>query len=358
MTLPTDIEFNNTGQPGKILVVDDTPENVGLLGQMLEAEGYEISTAPNGEIGLEIARSFNPDLILLDIMMPVLDGFDTCQALKKNRDTRDIPVIFISALNDVQDIIKGFGIGGLDYIVKPFRREEVLARVQTHIRLYNLMKEREELTQVLEEKVYERTRELQETRLEVIQCLGRAGEYRDNETGMHVVRLSHFAARLGKELGMPKDQCNLLFHASPMHDIGKIGIPDKILLKPGKLESDEWEIMQSHVTIGAEILSRDESPLMKMARLVALHHHEKWDGSGYPNQLKGEEISLEGRVIAVCDVFDALTSERPYKKAWPLDKTLVFLENGKDQHFEGRIVKAFQSIVPDIMKIREEFKDE
>ncbi len=350
--------MNNSNGPGKILIVDDTPANLGVLGKTLELENYEISTAPNGELAVEIANSFDPDLILMDIMMPGMDGFETCKVLKDDPKTKGIPVIFMSSLNDTQNICKGFDHGGLDYIPKPFRREEVLSRVRTHIQLHSLIKEREQYTQTLEETVRQRTQELHSTRLEVINCLGRAGEYRDNETGMHVVRMSHYSRVLAKKVGLSDEKCSLLFHASPMHDIGKIGIPDHVLLKPGKLTPEEWTIMQTHVTIGAEILSRDDSPLMKTAKTVALHHHEKWDGSGYPNQLKGEEISLEGRIIAVCDVFDALTSKRPYKDPWPMDKTMALIEDSRGKHFEPSVVDCFKEIIPEILEIKEEFKDE
>ncbi|QPJ60853.1 MAG: two-component system response regulator [Candidatus Nitronauta litoralis] len=343
--------------PGKILIVDDTPANLGVLGNTLESEGYEISTAPSGEIALEIANSFSPELIFLDIMMPGMDGFQTCEALKNSLETQDIPVIFMSALNDVDSICKGFDHGGLDYIAKPFRREEVLSRAKTHIQLYKLINERKNYTRTLEDTVKKRTKELHDTRLEVINCLGRAGEFRDNETGMHVVRMSHFARLLGETIGLSEEKSSLLFHASPMHDIGKIGIPDNVLLKPGKLNEEEWEIMKSHVTIGATILSRDDSPLMKTAKIVALHHHEKWDGSGYPNNLKGEAISLEGRIIAICDVFDALTSKRSYKDPWPINKTMELIESSSGKHFEPALVNRFKKIVPEVLKIKEEFAD-
>lgn len=351
--------------PGKILIVDDTPANISILGKTLETNGYEIATAPNGEIALEVLQGFEPDLILMDIMMPGMDGYETCKAIKKNPNHQKIPVIFISALNDTQDVCQAFSHGGVDYVVKPFRREEVLSRVETHLQLYHLLREREKQAVLLEEKVRERTQELNdiaqqlhETRREVINCLGRAGEYRDNETGMHVVRMSYFSARLGREMGMSEEDADLLFHASPMHDIGKIGIPDNVLLKPGKLDAEEWEIMKTHVTIGVEILSRDDSPLMAMARLVALHHHEKFDGSGYPNGLKGDQISLEGRIIAVCDVFDALTSERPYKKAWSMEESLNFLEEGKGKHFDPLVVDTFKKIFPEMIEIKMKFGDE
>jgi len=344
--------------PGKILIVDDTPANLDVLGRTLEAEGYDISAAPSGEIALEIAVDFCPDLILLDIMMPGIDGFETCKRLKKDSKTKDIAIIFISALNDTEQICKGFDQGGMDYITKPFRREEVLARVRTHVKLRALMKAQERQNQILEQKVDERTKELRDTQLEVINRLGLAGEYRDNETGMHVVRMSQFSALLGAKAGMHKKDSELLLQASPMHDIGKIGIPDNILLKPGKLDHKERGIMNTHVKIGVQILSGNDSPLMKMARTVALHHHEKWDGSGYPAGLKGEEISLEGRVVAICDVFDALTSERPYKEAWPVDKALDFLEDNKGTHFEPILIEKFKTILPQVLDIRNQFSDE
>ncbi len=344
--------------PGKILIVDDTPANIDVLGKTLEEEGYEISAAPTGEIALEIADNFCPDLILLDIMMPGIDGFETCNRLKENPITKDIAVIFISALNDTDQICKGFDHGGMDYITKPFRREEVLARVRTHIKLRTLLKQQEKQNQILEQKVQDRTKELRDTRLEVINRLGLAGEYRDNETGMHVVRMSQFSARLGLEAGMSIEESELLLQASPMHDIGKIGIPDSILLKPGKLDPKEREIMNTHVDIGAEILSGNDSSLMQMAKAVALHHHEKWDGSGYPKGLKGKEISFEGRIVAICDVFDALTSERPYKKAWTIENAMEFLEEKKGTHFQPDLVDKFKIILPEVIEIRSKFSDD
>lgn len=324
----------------EILIVDDTPASVALLRATLEPEGYRISMAPNGEIALEMVSRHMPDLILLDILMPGIDGFETCRQLKINQSAREIPIIFITSKNETENIVRGFSLGCVDYIPTPFRQEEICARVKTHLRLRQLIKE------------------LYSTRLEVIRRLGRASQCRDNGTGMHVLRMSQFAARLGLRSGLSEEESDLLRHASPMHDIGKIGIPDRILKKTGKLLPDEWEVMQSHVNIGEELLDGSDFDLMQMAKRIAAEHHEKWDGSGYPRGLKGEEISLEGRIAALCDVFDALISERPYKKAWSVEEATKFIEEKKGQYFDPYLVEKLMEILPEIQEIRQQFPED
>jgi putative two-component system response regulator len=210
---------------------------------------------------------------------------------------------------------------------------------------------------ILEQKVRERTRELEETRMEIIRRLGRAAEYRDNETGLHIIRMSKFSQILGQATGMSDQDSGMLLNASPMHDIGKIGIPDSILLKPGKLDADEWEIMKTHSSIGAKILSGHPSELMQMAREIALTHHEKWDGSGYPGGLSGEEIPLSGRIVALADVFDALTSERPYKKAWAVDDAVSFIKENSGKHFDPTLVELFIDRLDEIIEVRDKYAE-
>jgi len=334
----------------RVLVVDDTPANLAVLKETLTPEGYKLAFANTGEKALEIAAQINPDLILLDVMMPGIDGYETCTRLKKDDKTKDIPIIFITAKKETEDVVQGFKVGGIDYIPKPFQQDEVCSRVRTHLELRELQKR-------LEHKVKERTQQLNESRLEIVGRLGKAAEYKDNETGMHVIRMSQFSELLARELGKDDHYCELILNASPMHDIGKIGIPDRVLLKPGKLDDDEWQIMKSHTTMGAEILSGGESELMKMSATIAITHQEKWDGSGYPEGLKGEEIPLEGRIVAIADVFDALTSVRPYKKAWTVEKAVELIEQESGKHFDPALVPLFVKVLPEVIKVKDKFSD-
>ncbi len=296
-------------QPGgTLLVVDDVPENITTLAGMLRDQ-YRVVFATKGADALEMVRRETIDLILLDVMMPDMDGHEVCRRLKANLATRHIPVIFVTALGEASDEARGLQLGAVDYLPKPCHPAIVRLRVQMHL-------ERRNQSLALERMVRERTAELAETRVEIVRRLGRAAEYRDNETGMHVIRMSHTSQLLALAAGASAGEAELLLNAAPMHDIGKIGIPDRILTKPGPLDPDEWKIMQTHAAIGAEIIGEHGSDLLRLARTVALTHHEKWDGSGYPAGLAGEAIPLEGRIVAIADVFDALTSERPYKRAW------------------------------------------
>ncbi|PIQ99256.1 MAG: two-component system response regulator [Nitrospinae bacterium CG11_big_fil_rev_8_21_14_0_20_45_15] len=333
-----------------ILLVDDNPENLSVLSETLKPDGYKLGFAPNGEKALDVAAHMMPDLILLDVMMPGIDGFETCRRLKANPETQNIPVIFITAKKE-EDIMEGFDVGGVDYISKPFRHKEVCARVRSHLELH-LLKNK------LEQKVKERTHELNVTRLEVIDRLGRAAEYRDNETGLHVKRMSHFSALLARAVGMSDEECDLLLYASPMHDIGKIGIPDHILLKAGKLDAEEWETMKTHTKIGSEILQGSSYQLMQWAQIIALTHQERWDGSGYPKGLKGDEIPLISRIVAISDVFDALTSDRPYKTAWTVEDAMTEIENKSGVDFDPSLVIKFREILPEILDVKQRFMEE
>jgi putative two-component system response regulator len=333
-----------------ILVVDDTPHNIAVLTEILRGD-YRVLAATHGEQALKIARGDPPpDLILLDVMMPGMSGHEVCQRLQAESSTRKIPVIFVTAMDQVEDETKGFALGAVDYITKPVSPPIVMARVKTHLALFNQHRE-------LERMVRERTEELHHTQLEIIKRLGRAGEFRDNETGMHVVRVAHFCRLLGEAARMNEEDVDLLFNAAPMHDIGKIGIRDAVLLKPGKLDEKEIKIMRQHVPFGAEIMGEHANRLLSMARLIILTHHEKWDGTGYHRGLKGEEIPLVGRITAIADVFDALTSVRPYKQAWPIQDAVAFIQREAGTSFDPELVPKFVALLPQILAIREQFSD-
>ncbi|KQT41291.1 MULTISPECIES: two-component system response regulator [unclassified Methylophilus] len=326
-----------TQQP-RILIVDDEPLNLKVLKQVLQ-DDYRLSFAKNGMDALELVKKEKPRLILLDVMMPGMTGFEVCKQLKDDPDTQTIPVIFVTALADETDESQGFKAGGVDYINKPISPAIVRARVKTHLSLIHID-------------------ELKSTHLELIQRLGRAAEFKDNETGMHVIRMSHVSGRIALEMGMDAGFAEQLVHAAPMHDIGKIGIPDQVLLKPGKLDEEELATMRTHPQLGADILDKSTSPLIKLAYTVALYHHEKWDGTGYPYGLKGEEIPIEARIVAIADVFDALLSKRPYKEAWPIDKVVEEIKSQSNRHFDPAVVEALLNCLPDLIAINAKWREE
>ncbi|WP_019028032.1 HD-GYP domain-containing protein [Colwellia piezophila] len=332
-----------------VLVVDDLPENVNILTNILKAD-YRIKAAIDGESAIKIAKKDPPDLILLDIMMPRMDGYQVCKALKADPLTHNIPIIFVSARSEVEDETIGFECGAVDYITKPVNGSLVRKRVRAHINLYNQ-------TRHLQSEVKLRTVELETSQLDLVNRLGRAAEFKDNETGMHVKRMSKYSAIIALEMGLNESDATLIEQASPMHDIGKIGIPDHILLKPGKFEADEWEIMKTHVDIGVQILKSGKSLLLDWACIIAQNHHEKWDGSGYPQSLKGEAIPLIGRIVAIADVFDALTSIRPYKKAWLIDDAVEFIKRESGKHFDPNVVDAFIRSLAKILIVKDRYQE-
>lgn len=344
-------------QASTVLIVDDEPANVKLLERTLRAFGYhELLSTTDPRTVLDIYRSHACDLIILDLNMPYLDGFEVMRQLQACGANLP-PILILTAQLEQEHRVRALRDGAHDYVTKPFAVDELMARVRNllHVQLYQ--KSMRERNQWLEERVRKRTRELYDTRLQIVQRLGRAAEFRDNETGLHIIRMSKMSQVLAEAAGMSPQDCELLLNASPMHDIGKIGIPDHILLKPGKLDPHEWDVMKTHSTIGAEILSGDGSELLVMARDIALNHHERWDGTGYPGGLRGEQIPLVGRIVALADVFDALTSVRRYKEAWTVEIALNYISSNRGKHFDPQLVDVFQTQCEKILAIKEQFAE-
>lgn len=343
---------------GKILIVDDEESNVRLLEHMLIQNGFsEIRWTTDSRNVEALYLRFKPDLVLLDLNMPFMNGIEVMERLHEI-ETESFPsIVVFTADNNDDTKIRSLVSGALDFLGKPFNIVEAIARIKNMLNVRLLHNSVSDQNRLLDQKIRARTQELADTRLEVVQRLGRAAEYRDNETGMHVIRMSRYSFLLGEAVGFSPDKCELILHASPMHDIGKIGIPDSILLKPGKLDAGEWETMKTHSEIGGEILSGSGSALMNLAELIALSHHEKWDGSGYPKGLKGGEIPIEGRIVAICDVFDALTSERPYKREWPVEKAIQELQDLSGRHFDPDLVDKFIETLPEVLKVKEQYQD-
>ncbi len=345
-------------EEGKILIIDDEVGNIRVLERLLRGANFvNVKSISDSRLAVETYHSFKPDLIMLDLKMPNMDGFEVMAELKKIKMETYLPILVLTAQREHSTRLKALESGAKDFLTKPFELTEALTRVSNLMEVKLLNNQIYDHNNNLETLVRERTLELEQTRLEIIHRLGRAAEFRDNETGRHVIRLSHMCERLAREIGMNNEDCQLLLHASPLHDVGKIGIPDTILLKEGELTPDEWEVMKMHPVIGAEILAGSTSKMMKMAETICLTHQERWDGLGYPLGLKGEEIPLVGRIIAICDVFDVLTSVRPYKKAYSIEKAMEIIESKNGTDFEPRLVEAFKKILPDLLDIIQEFAD-
>jgi len=331
-------------KPWRVLLVDDEPNNLQLLRQILKGK-YQLSIAKDGQQALEVTRDVKPDLILLDVMMPVLDGYRTCEVLKSDPETASIPIIFVTAKSDVFDEIQGFGVGAVDYITKPVSGPVVLARVATHLALYDQQRD-------MQIQITQRTADLAESQRAAIHMLGEAGHYNDTDTGLHIWRMAAYAAELARRCGWTVNKSKQLELAAPLHDTGKIGIPDSILKNPGKLNEHEWRVMRTHAQIGYDILSKNGTPLFQMAAEIALNHHERWDGSGYPNRLVGEAIPTSARIVAIADVFDALTTKRPYKEAWPIEKAVKEMLCGRGAHFDANLLDCFMDNLDVMINIK------
>jgi putative two-component system response regulator len=336
----------STIQP-EVLIVDPQPMRIGPLQRILADVCITRHVTSIEAAVADIHRSL-PALVIADCTPPLPIGMDLCKRLHAEHAVTEIPVILVSATHDIEMEELGFALGAVDFIHRPLSPPLVRARVRTHLRLHDHAR-------LLVDMVSRRTRQLETTRLEIIRRLGRASEFKDDDTGMHVIRMSHFCRLIALEAGLSEAAADLLLQAAPMHDIGKIGIPDHILQKPGKLTDEEWVIMRKHPAIGAGIIGRHEDVLLDTARVVALTHHEKWDGSGYPRKIGGEQIPLTGRIVAIADVFDALTSVRPYKKAWDFDVAVQYVRDGAGSQFDPDLVDCFVKALPQINEIRERY---
>lgn len=340
-----------------ILVVDDSKQNIDILVHALSNE-YTLFVCKDGLQALDIIQKTPLDLILLDVLMPEMDGYEVCRRIKAS-EYKDIPIIFLSGQDSLEDKTKGFALGAVDYITKPFDIDEVRARIKTQVSL-NLNQKTVVLeNHFLQQEVMERNLELKQTYtqlehayLETIERLSRAAEFRDDETGMHVKRVGRISAVLAKAIGLEARFVAAIEHAAPLHDIGKMGIPEGILLKPDKLNPREWDLMKNHTIIGKNILKDSSSSIINMAEIIAYTHHEKWNGKGYPLGLKGEQIPTVSRIVALADVFDALTSDRPYKTAFSLDEAVAIILEEEGHHFEPRLVRAFIAHLSEIEAIR------
>lgn len=340
----------------RLLTIDDDDRLRRGIRVYFEDSGMTVYEASNGLDGLNLFDKTMPDVVLVDLNMPGMNGLEVvAQIAKRSPNT---PTIVVSGTVDLQDAVEALHHGVWDFVTKPIVNMAALEHtVQKSLERSMLIKENELYRLHLENLVAQRTEELERTRLQIIQRLGRAAEYRDNETGMHVMRMSHFSRLLALKAGFPEAQAQVLLHAAPMHDVGKIGIPDRILLKSGKLLEDEWRIMMTHAEVGASIIGNDPSEIMQLAAIIALSHHEKWDGSGYPKGLHGNNIPIEARIVAIADVFDALTSHRPYKDAWPMEKALEHILKSSGSHFDPRLVPLFLDIAPELLDIQKRYHD-
>ncbi|MDL2260451.1 two-component system response regulator [Deltaproteobacteria bacterium OttesenSCG-928-K17] len=361
--MPMPLEPDSIRQ--KIMVVDDEILNRKLIEAMLKPQGYEVILAVDGEDCLAKAKADPPDLILMDIMMPNLSGFEVVTRLKTQEDLARIPIVMVTALQDVGDRVKALEVGADDFLTKPVDRMELRARVRSllKVKAYNdhMVNYRQELerevakqTQELKmasEKIAEAHSKLRDASLETIFRLARAAEYKDEDTGNHIISMSRISAFMAERMGMNPTVVERILYASPLHDIGKIGIPDRILTKNGPLNDEEWEVMRMHTVFGGQILEGSNIGFLRLGEIIALTHHEKWDGSGYPNGLKGREIPLAGRIVAVADVFDALMSKRPYKPPLTVEQTVDIIKAGSGSHFDPMVVEAFLENLPDIVKL-------
>ncbi|UCH21393.1 MAG: two-component system response regulator [Deltaproteobacteria bacterium] len=352
-----------------VLVVDDAEINLEILAAALDKD-YEVRVASDGKSALEIIKEKAPDLVLLDILMPGMDGYEVCRRLKKNSNTRDIPVVFITGMNQVQSKTRGFELGAVDYITKPFDIHEVRARVKTHLTNTLAKKILENRTINLEEKVKERTRELWLTQEVTIECMASLAETRDPETGGHIKRTKEYVRILAEQLKChPKfsdflndESIDLICKSAPLHDIGKVGVPDSILMSHKKLTPHEWGEMKKHTIYGRDALlaagaQLGENSFLRFAGEIAYSHHEKWDGTGYPEGLRGEEIPISGRLMALADVYDALISKRIYKQPVSHAKAVEIIESDKGKHFDPNVVEAFLNLEDKFRTIALQFID-
>ncbi|MEQ8329270.1 MAG: response regulator [Longimicrobiales bacterium] len=356
--------------PRRILVVDDDPDIRFLHSQYLESFGYEVEAASDGIEGLAKLQ-LDIDLVLVDAEMPNMDGFEVARRIRTEQAHQDLPVVMVTGLARKEDRLRAYEVGINDFINKPVDPHELRLRLRWLMELKGALDAVRSYQAQLEVKVTRRTQALRsaleemteakrhtyDAHLDTIRRLTLAAEYKDHDTAGHIERIGRYSEVVGRTLGYSPMELEVLLHAAPMHDVGKLGIPDKILLKPGPFDPDEREIMNTHTTIGAQILSGSSSPVIKLGETIALHHHEKWDGSGYPSGIGGEEIPLEARICAVVDFFDALTMERPYRAAVPNDKVVAMMTEQSGKHFDPRVFEAFLEVRDQIEAIQGEYWD-
>lgn len=347
-----------------ILIVDDEPINLELVTAVFaDSSNIIVFTAQDGLEALEIIKKKVPDLIILDLRMPRMTGLEVLEYLKSDPSTLTVPVIVLSG--DEEERKKALKMGASDFISKPFDTEELKIRILNNLKIKKYNDLITELNEILQNEVSKKTRELREAlelakeaEYEMVVKFGMISEFRDEETGAHIKRISHYAKLFGQLLGLHEEEQNILLYSSPLHDVGKIGIPDNILKKPGPLTPEEFEIIKLHTTIGAKILESDGRFItLKAGKIIAEQHHEKWDGSGYPYGIKGENIHLYARIVAICDVFDAMTSDRVYRPAFTVDQTIKIMKNGQGIHFDPFLFNIFIENLPEFIKIRETFQD-
>jgi len=362
----------------QILIVDDNPVNIDILVNTLK-DNYSLGIAKDGLRAIEYTLKYHPQLILLDIMMPGMDGFEVCSRIKSTREMSNTGIIFITAMNEPENITKGFEYGALDYITKPFNTMEVKSRIKTHLSLIDYRDHLQEMVKLKTDQLEKANTELKDLQVQIINRLGMAAEFKDNDTGKHVIRVGLYSGMMADALGLGDEKSEMIRLCAPMHDIGKIGIPDDILLKKGSLDDKEWNHMKQHCQIGFEILSPESKKqndiyknhpfieslvadvkdygILEMSSVIALSHHERWDGTGYPEGTKGDAIPVEARITSIADVYDALSSTRSYKEPYPEEKCREIIREGSGTQFDPDVVSAFFDSIDEVMKIKHHLMD-